>query len=182
MVKDIKVKVRVEWPSKNKLRYLANKGTLTIGQTDKIYNRRHSRPRVLSSTNITPLSRFNKSITSQTFWSMVTITKSYSQRTQKLPFHWWMDTTITSSQVRCRAQVNIINTDKLKIWSSKVITTDSKALLHKRLLYMDITTSSQICIAKVWLIMAQTISSHSALILRSRAHQVAVDNAEVTSK
>ena len=88
VAKDIKVKARVEWPNKNKLRSLANKGTLTIGQTDKIYNRRHSRPRALLLTNITPLSRFNRSITSQAFWSMVTITKLYSQRTQKLPFHW----------------------------------------------------------------------------------------------
>ena len=115
VVKDIKVKVRVEWLNKNKLKPHANKGTLTIDQIDKIYNRRPSRRRELLLTSITPLSRFNRSITSQAFWSMVTITRSYSQRTQKLPFHWWMATTITYSQVRCRAQVNIISMDKLKI-------------------------------------------------------------------
>lgn len=88
MAKDIKAKVRVVWLNKNKLRSLANKGTLTIDQIDKIYNRHPSRQKALLLMSITPLSRFNKSITSQAFWSMVTITRSYSQRTQKLPFLW----------------------------------------------------------------------------------------------
>ena len=87
VVKDIKVKVRVELLNKNKLKSHANRGTLIIDQTDKTYNRRPSHQKELLLTNITPLSRFNKSITSQAFWSMVTITRSYSLRTQKLPFH-----------------------------------------------------------------------------------------------
>ena len=87
VVKDIKERVRVEWLNKNNHRSHVNKGTLTIDLIDKIYNRHPSRQRALLLTNITPLSRFNKSITSQAFWSMVTTTKSYSQRTQKLPYH-----------------------------------------------------------------------------------------------
>ena len=45
VVKDIKVKVRVEWLNKNKLKPHANKGTLTIDQIDKIYNRHPRRRR-----------------------------------------------------------------------------------------------------------------------------------------
>ena len=87
VVKDIKERVRVEWLNKNNHRSHVNKGTLTIDLTDKIYNRHPSRQRALLLTNITPHSRFNRSITLQAFWSMVTTTKSYSQRTQKLPYH-----------------------------------------------------------------------------------------------